>query len=332
MTERPASLSHVEQRPSCSEESVIRMLRREYGIDGRLERLPSERDQNFRVRVDGEPRYVAKISNTAERRDVVDLQHRAMEHLASRGIGCPVAVPSGSGGTIITHEGHLACVITHVPGDLMATRTTRSPRLAHGFGVFLGRVTQALSDFAHPAARRELQWDVLNTADVIERYLPDVEAHRRPLVERARDANHEIVHEASQVLPHSVIHNDANDHNVMIDDESVTGLIDFGDMVHSLTLNELAVGCAYAVLGQADPVAMIDTVVSGYASVVPLTPDERTLVPELVRSRLATSVAISAHQHALAPDDPYLTVSEDHAWQTLAVMDRHLEDFYANQD
>ena len=39
---------------------------------------------------------------------------------------------------------------------------------------------------------------------------------------------------------------------------------------------------------------------------------------ELVGLRLATSVALSAHQSRLDPDDPYLTISEAPAWALLA--------------
>ena len=37
------------------------------------------------------------------------------------------------------------------------------------------------------------------------------------------------------------------------------------------------------------------------------------------RTRLCTSVALSAYQSSLAPDDPYLTISERPAW---ALLDR----------
>jgi Ser/Thr protein kinase RdoA (MazF antagonist) len=61
-------------------------------------------------------------------------------------------------------------------------------------------------------------------------------------------------------LPRSVIHNDANDHNLLVgpptaapEERAVTGLLDFGDMVETWTVCELSVAVAYAVFGQADP-------------------------------------------------------------------------------
>jgi hypothetical protein len=44
------------------------------------------------------------------------------------------------------------------------------------------------------------------------------------------------------------------------------------------------------------------------------------VVIDLVALRLCTSVALSAHQSRLAPDDAYLTISERPAWELLAVL------------
>ena len=58
------------------------------------------------------------------------------------------------------------------------------------------------------------------------------------------------------MLPHlhmlrgAVLHQDANDNNIVVDKASatVTGLIDLGDMTHGRQINELAVTLAYALL------------------------------------------------------------------------------------
>ena len=55
-------------------------------------------------------------------------------------------------------------------------------------------------------------------------------------------------------LPWQVIHNDANDHNVIVSaDRRTVSLIDFGDIVYAPRVCGLAVACAYAMLGQAEP-------------------------------------------------------------------------------
>ena len=47
-------------------------------------------------------------------------------------------------------------------------------------------------------------------------------------------------------LRSSIIHNDGNDHNIVIDDEGhVAALIDFGDMAYTPLVVELAVTITY---------------------------------------------------------------------------------------
>ena len=72
-------------------------------------------------------------------------------------------------------------------------------------------------------------------------------------------------------LPHQVIHNDANEHNVLVaDDGAVTGLIDFGDVVWTARVCGLAVAGAYAMQGRPDPARAVVPVVRGYHEVTPL--------------------------------------------------------------
>jgi Ser/Thr protein kinase RdoA (MazF antagonist) len=109
---------------------------------------------------------------------------------------------------------------------------------------------------------------------------------------------------------------------VLVDDDgrSVTGLLDLGDAVHSVVLNELAVPAAYAAFGAEDPLAVIAAVHTGFEETCPLLAEELPWLVEMVALRLATSVAMSAHQSLLDPEDAYLTVSEASAWELLEAL------------
>lgn len=314
--------SQVHGRPDVAVERVAAMLDARYGIVGSLRPLPSERDQNFLVSVSGSPRYVAKIANRDELRSTLDLQTRAMRHLHGAGVGCPEIVPADDGSDVVELDAHLVRVLTFLPGSTLADRDDRPAALLREVGVFLAGLVKGLSGFIDAAAERHLQWDVRHAADVIGGYLSDVQPDRRAVIDSTRRLYVDRVAPRMPGLRRSVIHGDANDHNLVLDGDQVAGVIDFGDMVHSLTVNELAVGCAYAVLGQPEPDAALRQVVAGYESVLALTELEREVLPDLVEVRLATSVAISAHQRALAPDHAYLSVSEAHAWDALARLRR----------
>jgi Ser/Thr protein kinase RdoA (MazF antagonist) len=90
----------------------------------------------------------------------------------------------------------------------------------------------------------------------------------------------------------------------------MTGLLDFGDMVHSAMVCDLAVALAYAMLGEHDPLLAAGAVIRGYHRHNPLTVAEQLALETLVRVRLAASLCYAAHNKIRDPDDPYQVVSE----------------------
>jgi 4-aminobutyrate aminotransferase-like enzyme len=119
-------------------------------------------------------------------------------------------------------------------------------------------------------------------------------------------------------LRQSVIHGDANDYNVLVgtgvDSESkdgtVVGLIDFGDMVHSYTVGDLAVAIAYVLFNRADPMKAAVQVVAGYHKEYPLNQDEIEALHGLVLMRLCMSICLAADQQQQRPDNTYLRISQ----------------------
>ena len=157
---------------------------------------------------------------------------------------------------------------------------------------------RALRDFTHPDMRRPHRWDLRRAAE-FGIALP------------------ELGH-----LPHQVIHNDANEHNVLVgEDGRVTGLIDFGDVVYAPRVCGLAVAGAYAMQGQPDPARAIVPVVRGYHEVAPLREDELEVLFPLMRARLEMSVAMAERQYAAAPDNDYLLISQAGVREALQRLD-----------
>ena len=91
---------------------------------------------------------------------------------------------------------------------------------------------------------------------------------------------------------------------------TVTGLIDFGDMVYSYTVGDLAIAIAYVILDKTDPHAAAVEIVSGYRSEFALLEEELEALWPLVRLRLAMSVCLAAHQLRQQPENEYLQISQ----------------------
>ncbi|MCP4659394.1 MAG: aminotransferase class III-fold pyridoxal phosphate-dependent enzyme [bacterium] len=315
--------------PEFSEEDARKLVLDLYGLSATAGELPSYIDQNFHLQRESGQDLVLKIANSGEGEDTIELQHQALAHIAARdpSLLCPRVYPTPSGEQITeveTGDGsrHYVRIVTYLPGVFLAEVDPHTPELLHSLGRFLGALGKALEGFSHPAAHRSLAWDLQNTS-LIGPFVEEIaEPERRRLVEHFLSKFETFVEPVLPSLRRSVIHNDGNDHNVLVADAGsgnrrVVGIIDFGDMVYSKTVCELAVSAAYVMLGKADPIAAAVQVVAGCHEVLPLTVEEVEILFYLLCARLCISVSMSAHQRTLQPDNEYLAVTEEPAWVLL---------------
>jgi 4-aminobutyrate aminotransferase-like enzyme/Ser/Thr protein kinase RdoA (MazF antagonist) len=318
--------------PRFDEASAASLALERFGIEGRASTLPSERDQNFAIETSTGDRFVLKLSHAEEQRQNLECQDLALETLARADTGYtfPRAMAALSGERIVSVPArrgstHHARMMYWVPGIPLAHVRPHTPELLHELGAMLGQVDRALASFAHPAATRVLKWDLRHGVDVVEQNAGWVtDRTRRALIERYLRRLRAIA-PALATLRTAVIHGDANDHNVLVtatrDDplrpRSVTGLLDFGDLVHSWVVAEPAIAAAYAMLDRADPLASAAHVVRGYHSANPLDETELELLYPLICLRLCTSVVLSAESARRHPTNEYLMVSEKGAWTLL---------------
>jgi 4-aminobutyrate aminotransferase-like enzyme/Ser/Thr protein kinase RdoA (MazF antagonist) len=313
----------------ASAEDAARIALDLYGLRAAARPLPGEYDDNFHLTTEDGVERVLKVMHPERERSFVDLQCRILEHLAARvpDLTLPRVVPGSDGAPITTTKvvgrvPRVVWMLTWLPGRTLAATRPHPRRMLEELGALLGRLDAALAGFSHPTAHRELKWDVVR-ADWIREHLGAVrEPSRRALVERWLAL---YAAEATPALPglrRSVVHGDANDHNVLVTvgagrAPELSGVIDFGDALHTVTVAEPAVAAAYALLDEAEPLAAAAHVVRGYHAALPLREDEIAVLYTLIGTRLAVSVVNSACRAQTEPDDPYLRVSERAAWDAL---------------
>jgi Ser/Thr protein kinase RdoA (MazF antagonist) len=295
--------------PTFTVEEASRIAHDRYDLIGFAAELPSERDQNFLLTTHSGEKFILKIANATEQRLLLEAQNDAMTHLASRISFCPRVVLNEAGESLLQVQSstseHFVRLVTFIPG-LPLAEVEPTPQLLFNFGRRLGEFSRAISDFDHRAFHRDFHWDLVNGLRVIDEYSPLVANEElRMQVERCR-----TVLDKNLDLPSTIIHGDANNYNVLIQDEDVVGLIDFGDMVYSLRVGDLAIALAYVVLDKMDPLSSARTVVAGYLSEVELNKDEIELVWPLMLTRLGMSVCIAAHQRMQKPENEYLDISQ----------------------
>jgi 4-aminobutyrate aminotransferase-like enzyme/Ser/Thr protein kinase RdoA (MazF antagonist) len=314
--------------PLLTARDAVAIARDLYGLEASASPLPGEKDLNFLLTTAAGEQYVLKIANAGEPREILELQNAALEHLAAANIQrVQKVIPSLNGtaiGTVASATGtnHFARLLTFMPGTIWAQANPHSPEMLASLGRLLASVNRALAGFDQPAADRALKWD-LAQASWIREYLPYIpDLAGRAIVENRLNGFESQIRPRLAKLRRSVIHNDANDYNVLVGDarqpaRQVTGLLDFGDMVHTYTICELAIACAYAMLDKPDPLTAAAAIVRSYHQEYPLTEPELEVLSPLIGLRLAVSVTNSAYQKSVAPENEYLQISDRPAWSLL---------------
>ena len=305
-----------------------------FGMSGRVTLLPGERDQNFLVTAESGRSCVLKIANAAEDRSILEAQHHAMDFLGQHISFCPKTVPAQNGDYLVEVRSektgtHLVRLVSYIQGTPMGLVKRRSPELFMDLGRSLARMDSALAGFSHPAVHRDFHWDLANASGVVNQYITHVTDTRlRDLIQKCTREFENTTLPLLQSLRKSVIHNDANDYNVLAGggtdlyskNQSVTGIIDFGDMVYSCTVCDPAIAAAYAVLDMPDPLQTAAQVIKGYHQTYPLGETEISVLFNLICMRLCVSACLAAIQQKQRPDDPYLRISQAPIQKALPIL------------
>ncbi|WP_286233521.1 aminotransferase class III-fold pyridoxal phosphate-dependent enzyme [Thalassotalea sediminis] len=313
--------------PKFTVEALSTQLQHYYQLTGQLSPLASYCDQNFLLDT-GQQRYVVKVANSAELKIGLAMQNSAMKHLAEKGLPVPQAQENitGLGITEINDDENNTFylrVLSYLSGDFYAQANSEviTPPLWQNLGQFMAKVTMALTDFHHQGAYRYFDWDLAHGFAICQDKKQNLSATQQDVVTHFLTLYQTQTMPVLAKLPRSVIHNDANDHNLLINNienpNSIIGLIDFGDMVFSHTINELAITAAYAMMEQSNPIETLKHVVAGYHQIYPLNNDEFDVLVSLIMLRLCTSVCNAALAIKQQPDNNYLKVSIAPAWQLL---------------
>jgi 4-aminobutyrate aminotransferase-like enzyme/Ser/Thr protein kinase RdoA (MazF antagonist) len=309
--------------PGVSVDEARRLAREVFGLEcSEVTELPSERDRNFLLQTPQGPR-VLKLDGPTESDAVLDLQNTALAWIAERSPELPVPR------VLARSKDGRTRLLSYLPGTLLAEAQPRSTALLSRAGNLLGRLDAALAGFRHPAAvGRDLPWDPARASEVIERHRDAIEdPQRRAFVAEVQALYAREVLPLLPRLPRSVIHNDGNDYNVLVGpparsggDREVTGILDFGDMVETWTVCELAVAVAYGIFGHDQPLPAAESLVAGYHAARPLSEAEVDVLWILAAMRLCTSVSLSAHRRRAASGNAYHFISETSAWEALRRM------------
>ncbi|KTS02462.1 phosphotransferase [Microbacterium testaceum] len=297
-------------------EVVAESLRRRFGVRATsLQALDAENAAVFRAEVEGGRAFAVKVFwADAPAHSAVRWHHEVVDRLAHAGL--PVARPLRDVEgelTVTTNHGSRAMLV-QVSDWLTGTPVERAGAtdgLLREIGRVAARLHRRLELESAPSDLPEHSWEITRSRETIDRAVARTVVLREQGRLRLSDEDVSRLERAALTvgalleaelkprldrLPRALVHHDLHDANVLVGPESaptsVTGIIDFGDMLPSLRISEPVIAGAYAARHRPDPVAALEAVLNGWAETVSVTPDEAAVVLPLAAARLVANAAV----------------------------------------
>ena len=294
--------------PAVEDGRVRQILADHWGLDGELHRLRGERSHNTMVTTSAGS-WILQIHTSSEDPASIDLRTQALLHLEVTSPSVPVSrvvrTVDGSVHAEVELDGrvHLARLVTYLPGTTFDPTEALPTDAYRRIGELIGSIAAGLTGFEHVGARHFMPWDIANGLILDTRLREGASPAARDAV-TAVDDRLRAAFGTMQRLPRRTIHNDGHAGNLIRPDATsslVSGVIDFGDLVHTVTAADVAIIAESFAPDHPDPAGVVAAVTTGYVRRMPLGEDEIAALPDLVLARTALNVLLADHQIRHAP-------------------------------
>jgi Ser/Thr protein kinase RdoA (MazF antagonist) len=215
---------------------------------------------------------------------------------------------------------HLLRVLTWLDGTPLRFVANGSD-IARSLGACLARLDIALQDYRHAGSDYDLLWDIKRSGTLTGLLGNIQDSSLRQSCALRLGQFTAVVAPSLAGLRSQAIYNDLNPSNVLVDPASpdtVTGVIDFGDMVGSPLVIDVAVAAAYLCKADDNPFADVIRFLAAYTENLSLLPAEIELLYDLMLTRHVMTILITNWRAAKYPENrDYILRNEQKARKTL---------------
>lgn len=314
--------------PKFSTEEITEIVTVQFGIKvEKTSDLGSYIDQNILVVDANGNKSVLKIHDGAEQKSVIECQIAAAEKISQQlsDLQLPLTIKSVAGNEIesvkmTSGQSHFVRLIHFVDGQMLKDLNEFSDELLEHVGKTVAGTDVALAGFYQAAANRpDIPWDLKNARQVskLSRYI--VSPAKRRIADYFFMKFENEVESALLDTRKSVVHGDMHRYSMMVntDESAVSGVIDFGDMVYTHSICNLAVCLSDMMVASEDPITTAAKVVKAYNQEFPITAAEVAILHYLVCTRLAVYVAMAAFSAQEHADNKHTQMKEEQVWSLL---------------
>ncbi len=304
--------------------AITALIKAEYKISGTLTRLAGE-NENYLIQTTENKRFVLKLADEETTSGMIEIEYLAVERLLDEGLDArlPRVIPTRTGAIearFLTNKGRQlrGRLLEFVPGQAWCKVLPVATERFEALGRTIARINIAMEVIVHPDARRTHHWDLARAQQHRAAISLVKDPKRRRILEQMFHSYAAIAMQRFPDLPRSLIHGDINDDNLLVDNNRIQGILDFGDCLENPTICDLAIALAYVTLDEPDPLEAASQIVGAYHLVRALSMEELEVLFPLMCARLAVSVIISAKRRHIDSTRASWFVSEERAWKKLA--------------
>ena len=290
-------------------DEAVDLMSIKYGIIGNALAMDGEKDANFRFEGEDGRVLFLKVAGAGEDEEFFSMHTAAIRHVTAVAPDLPVhrlveTIDRQPDFHVADRRGNrrIGRVVQFMPGKLMSSvASTRAARI--NAGAALADLQTALVGFSHAADYRELVWDLSHAGRL-----------RSVLAENPTIANAGLMGEVldrfeSKVGPELVkterivVHNDLSRDNLLVHPSSsaITGIIDFGDMVRTHSVADVAIGAAYQMSRDDDPLGGALDFLRGFVSRRNLADAQIELFFELLMVRTVMRILVPVWRASQVP-------------------------------
>lgn len=298
-------------------------IEKEFGITvAESKKLNGYDNANYHIATEKENFIFKTYTHSNALKDIVKAENEVLLYLVDEfksKIPKPIPFKDQSYLKVFTNENDtkICRMLSFLEGTFFGN-VEHTESLFTSLGAFLAKLDIKLKNFTNYTIQaRQYEWDIQHV-DLNRKYIPDISDPKdRSIVNYFFNQFEEIVRPLFPSLRKQIIHNDANEWNILVQNGKISGIIDFGDLAHTFLINELAIAITYACYDKKKPLESAVIILEAYHEILPLEEDELRVLYYIIAARLCTSVCNSAHARKMNPSNTYASVSEKSAWAML---------------
>ena len=277
-------------------------------------------NKNFLVKSTEDEKYIIKTYRDLSLNSLLEEESKILSSLhLSLDLPQPIKSTKGKWVESVSTEDEefLIRVLSYVEGEFLAD-VVPTEKLAESIGFQIAMLSIELTGLQSSIIqKRRWDWHLNATYELRKKITLIDKPEIRRVVSYFIHCFEQLVKPQQDQLLNGILHNDFNEHNLLVAGNKLKGVIDFGDVAYGPRIYDLAIAMVYIAYDKEDYLLWSAKLLVGYHKKNPVTKTEIELLYYIMAMRLCMSLCNSAEAKVQQPENIYAGISELNAEQMI---------------